>query len=210
MFTHCIFWCVLPMWVSEVKGKLHLMWLKINNVQNHLLIKLIFQCFSYQQIVYCYLFITTICTETCTMWLLLAPLMTTQILNTDVFIRLFLVPFHVCTHKWLGTLITSLLEPRYHGAHRVLLVMFKHKESPSSPSPSLFSLCWFTTVCNQPALEACLHGDKGGKKSDDVAGRTAVSNQPCVSVCACVDVWVYRRQAERERDYILQKKKKKG
>lgn len=62
--------------------------------------------------------------------------------------------------------------------------MFKHKETPS-PS-SVFSLCWFTTVWSQPALEACLHGDKGRKESDDVAGRTAVPNQPCVTMCVCV------------------------
>lgn len=55
-------------------------------------------------------------------------------------------------------------------------------------SPSLFSVCWFTTAWNQPALEARLHGDKGGKESDDVAGRTAVPNQPCVSPSA------YRRR----------------
>lgn len=123
-----------------------------------------------------------------------------KVSNKDIFIR-------SCSHMnaWMVGHLDHLGVTR---ACSVLLVMFKHKETPSTlpPSPSLFSLCWFTTVWNQPALEACLHGDKGWEGEWWCCWQ---NSSPWIShVFQCVPVWVYRRQ-NRETVLSLWKRKRR-
>lgn len=52
--------------------------------------------------------------------------------------------------------------------------MYEHKETPLPPTPPPAPSFDSVLIHNsQPALGARLHGDKGGKESDDVAGGAA-------------------------------------
>lgn len=96
-------------------------------------------------------------------------------------------PFHICTREWSYTLITSVWGQQR--AHGVLLVMSKHKETPTPPTPP-FLVCADSQRSGISQLWKLV-------SMETRVGRewwwccwqnTAVPNQPCVSVCAYVGI----------------------
>lgn len=93
-------------------------------------------------------------------------------------------PFHICIHEWLNTLITSVWGQQR--AHGVLLVMFKHKETPTPPP---FLVCADSQRSGISQLWKLVSMEtRVGREWWCCWQNTAVPNQPCVSVCASVGI----------------------
>lgn len=103
-----------------------------------------------------------------------------QVSNKDIFIRSF---SHL--NAWMVGHLDHLGVTR---ACSVLVVMFKHKETPQPPLPPLpFLVCADSQRSETSQLWKLVSMEtRGGKESDDVAGRTAVPESAmCFSVCLC-------------------------
>lgn len=103
--------------------------------------------------------------------------------NTDHLCQIF--PFHTCMHEWSYTLITSVWGQQR--SHSVLLVMFKHKETPTPP-PFLVCADSQRSGISQLWKLVSMETRVGREWWWCCWQNTAVPNQPCVSVCAYVGI----------------------
>lgn len=117
--------------------------------------------------------------------------------NTHIFIWIFLnFLFHRCIREWSYTLITSVWG--LQRAHSVLLVMFKHKETPTTPP---FLVCADSQRSGISQLWKLVSMEtRVGRR---VMMLLAEQQSRISHVLQCVLMWVYRRQTQRGRDVIL-------